>query len=155
MDWELPAQVHTALSRLEAAGYEAYIVGGCVRDRIMGRVPKDYDITTSALPEQTAAVFAGERVIETGMKHGTVTVLLDGEPLEITTFRIDGDYSDARHPDGVTFTRSLAEDLARRDFTVNAMAADRSGEIIDLYGGKADLAAKVIRCTRSWDAFCF
>ena len=122
MDWELPAQVHTALARLNEAGYEAYIVGGCVRDRIMGRTPKDYDITTSALPEQTAAVFAGERVIENGMKHGTVTVLLDGEPLEITTFRIDGTYSDSRHPDAVTFTPSLTEDLARRDFTMNAMA---------------------------------
>ena len=143
---QLPQQVETALRRLNDAGYEAYIVGGCVRDALLGRTPGDYDITTSALPEETEAVFAGERVIETGLQHGTVTVLLSGAPLEITTFRIDGDYSDARHPDGVTFTRTLAEDLARRDFTVNAMAADRSGEIVDLYGGKDDLSAKVIRC---------
>ena len=146
MDWELPAQVHPALSRLHDAGYEAYIVGGCVRDWIMGRVPKDYDVTTSALPEQTAAVFAGERVIETGMKHGTVTVLLDGEPLEITTFRIDGTYSDSRHPDAVTFTPSLREDLARRDFTMNAMAYSPRTGLVDPFGGQTDIAAKLIRC---------
>ena len=146
MDWVLPAQVNTALARLHDAGYEAYIVGGCVRDRIMGREPKDYDITTSALPEQTAAVFAGERIIETGMKHGTVTVLLDGEPLEITTFRIDGTYSDSRHPDAVTFTPSLREDLARRDFTMNAMAYSSETGLVDPFGGQADIAAKYIRC---------
>ena len=149
---QLPPQVDTALRRLNEAGYEAYIVGGCVRDGLMGRTPGDFDVTVSALPEETETVFAGEKVIETGLKHGTVTVLLDGKPLEITTYRIDGDYTDARHPDGVTFTRSLAEDLARRDFTVNAMASDRSGEIVDLYGGKADLAAKVIRCVGDPDA---
>ena len=144
--WELPAQVNTALARLHDAGYEAYIVGGCVRDRIMGRVPKDYDVTTSALPEQTAAVFAGERVIETGMKHGTVTVLLDGEPLEITTFRIDGTYSDSRHPDAVTFTPSLREDLARRDFAMNAMAYSPETGLVDPFGGQTDIAGKLIRC---------
>ena len=146
MDWELPAQVHTALARLNDAGYEAYIVGGCVRDRIMGRTPKDYDVATSALPEQTADVFAGERVIATGLKHGTVTVLLDGEPLEITTFRIDGTYSDSRHPDTVTFTPSLREDLARRDFTMNAMAYSPETGLVDPFGGQADIAAKCIRC---------
>ena len=147
----LPQQVDTALRRLNEAGYEAYIVGGCVRDGLMGRTPGDYDVTTSALPEETEAVFAGERLIETGLKHGTVTVLLSGEPLEITTYRIDGDYSDARHPDSVSFTRALSEDLARRYFTVNAMASDRSGEIVDLYGGRDDLAAKIIRCVGDAD----
>jgi len=142
----IPPQVNIALRRLRDAGHEAYIVGGCVRDRLMGRIPGDYDVTTSALPEEVKTVFTGEKVIETGLRHGTVTVLLDGEPLEITTFRVDGDYSDARHPDAVTFTRSLREDLARRDFTVNAMACGIDGGIVDLYGGRADLAAKTIRC---------
>ncbi len=117
-----PAPAREALRRLNAAGYEAYLVGGCVRDALLGREPGDWDITTSALPEQTEAVFAGERIIETGLKHGTVTVLLEGLPLEITTFRTEAGYSDHRHPDAVAFTRSLEEDLARRDFTINAMA---------------------------------
>lgn len=142
----LPEQVNTALTRLEQAGFAAYLVGGCVRDALMGRVPADYDITTAALPEETAAVFAGERRIETGLRHGTVTVLLHGSPLEITTFRVDGDYSDARHPDAVRFTPSLREDLARRDFTVNAMACSGRGGIVDPFGGSADLAARVLRC---------
>lgn len=146
MDWKLPAQVDAALTRLEAAGFEAYVVGGCVRDNLMGRVPKDYDITTSALPEQTASVFAGAQIIETGMKHGTVTVLLDGEPLEITTFRIDGTYSDSRHPDAVIFTPSLTEDLARRDLTINAMAYSPRAGLADPFGGRADLTAQIIRC---------
>ena len=119
----LPEQVRRALARLEDAGYEAFVVGGAVRDHVRGAdTGTDWDITTSALPEETEAVFAGYRVIETGMKHGTVTVLLDGEPLEITTYRVDGGYSDHRHPDEVRFTRSLREDLRRRDFTMNAMA---------------------------------
>ena len=143
---QLPDYVNTALSRLESAGFEAYAVGGCVRDRLMGRAPTDYDVTTSALPQETAAVFAGERVVETGMKHGTVTVLLDGHPLEITTFRIDGAYSDARHPDAVTFTRSLRADLARRDFTVNAMAYSARTGLVDPFGGEADVRAKILRC---------
>ena len=111
-----------ALALLQAAGYEAWIVGGCVRDALLGLPPKDYDLTTSALPEETQRVFAAYPRIETGLRHGTVTVLLEGEPLEITTYRVDGAYSDARHPDGVTFTRSLRQDAARRDFTINAMA---------------------------------
>ena len=112
----------------------------------MGRTPGDYDVTTAALPEETAAVFAGERVIETGIKHGTVTVLLSGHPLEITTFRIDGAYSDARHPDAVCFTRSLREDLARRDFTVNAIAWSPSDGLVDPFGGEADIRAGILRC---------
>ena len=131
---QLPDYVNTALRRLERAGFEAYAVGGCVRDRLMGRTPADYDVTTAALPRETAAVFAGERIIGTGMKHGTVTVLLDGRPLEITTFRVDGAYSDARHPDAVTFTRSLRADLARRDFTVNAMAYSTRTGLVDPFG---------------------
>ena len=143
---QLPAQVHSALSRLNAAGFAAYVVGGCVRDLLMGRTPGDYDITTAALPEETAAVFAGERVIETGLQHGTVTVLTDGMPLEITTFRVDGAYSDARHPDAVRFTRSLREDLARRDFTMNAIAWNPESGLADPFGGEADIRAHVIRC---------
>ena len=142
----LPPQVQSALRRLEDAGYEAYLVGGCVRDALMGRTPGDFDVTTSALPEETAAVFAGERVIETGLRHGTVTVLLDGQPLEITTFRIDGAYTDARHPDAVTFTRSLREDLARRDFTMNAVAWSEGTGYVDPFGGAEDIRSHVIRC---------
>ena len=111
-----------ALALLQAAGYEGLDRGGCVRDALLGLPPKDYDLTTSALPEETQRVFAAYPRIETGLRHGTVTVLLEGEPLEITTYRVDGVYSDARHPDGVTFTRSLRQDASRRDFTINAMA---------------------------------
>ena len=143
---DLPTAVKNALSRLQEAGYEAYIVGGCVRSALLGQKSADYDITTSAHPEQTMAVFAGERVIETGLRHGTVTVLLDGEALEITTFRVDGTYSDARHPDAVRFTNALTEDLARRDFTMNAIACDLSGDLHDPFGGQKDIAAHIIRC---------
>ena len=143
---EFPEQVNTALRRLREAGYTACAVGGCVRDRLMGAEPKDYDVTTAALPEQTEAVFAGERIIETGLKHGTVTVLLGGLPIEITTFRVDGGYSDARHPDAVRFTPSLTEDLARRDFTVNAMAWSPEDGLADPFGGADDLRNRLIRC---------
>ncbi len=143
----LPEQVRRALARLEDAGYEAYVVGGAVRDYVRGAdTGTDWDITTSALPEETEAVFSGCRVIETGMKHGTVTVLSDGEPLEITTYRVDGGYSDHRHPDEVRFTRSLREDLRRRDFTMNAMAYSPRTGVVDPFGGQADLAAGVVRC---------
>ncbi len=143
---QLPAQVQSALSRLTQAGFAAYVVGGCVRDMLLGRTPGDYDVTTSALPEETAAVFAGERVIETGLKHGTVTVLLSGMPVEITTFRVDGTYADARHPDAVSFTRSLREDLARRDFTMNAVAWNPESGLSDPFGGVPDIRAGRIRC---------
>lgn len=132
------------LTTIEQAGYEAYLVGGCVRDRVMGTEPHDYDITTSALPQEIKGLF--ERVLETGIAHGTVTVLTADGPLEITTYRVDGEYVDHRHPVGVQFTRSLREDLARRDFTVNAMAMDRHGAITDLFGGRADIEKKIIRC---------
>jgi len=144
--WPVPDYAFNALARLTAAGYEAWLVGGCVRDLLLGRTPGDYDITTAALPEETEAVFAGERIIETGLKHGTVTVVLEGHPLEITTYRVDGGYSDARHPDGVTFTRSLREDAARRDFTVNAMAWHPDRGLWDGFGGQADLEKGLIRC---------
>ena len=134
-----------ALALLHEAGYEAWIVGGCVRDALLGMRPQDYDLTTSALPEQTKAVFAGYPLVETGLRHGTVTVLLAGEALEITTYRVDGTYSDARHPDGVSFTRSLREDAARRDFTINAMAYAPGEGLRDFFGGREDLARGILR----------
>lgn len=134
------------LSELEKAGFEAYIVGGCVRDMCLEKVPYDFDITTNALPEQIMQVFADKRVILTGLKHGTVTVMHNGEAFEITTFRVDGEYSDSRRPDSVAFTSSLKEDLARRDFTVNAMAMDRKGNVYDYYNGKSDIDKHIIRC---------
>lgn len=146
MKISIPSGVSALLERLEQAGYEAYLVGGCVRDTYMGIAPQDYDITTSALPEQTKEVFRDARVIETGLAHGTLTVLTDCGAVEITTYRQDGDYSDHRHPDAVYFTRSLKEDLARRDFTINAMAMDRRQNLVDLFGGRADLDAKILRC---------
>ena len=141
----LPEQPLYALHRLNEAGFEAALVGGCVRDTLMGRTPGDYEITTAAMPEQTLEVFAGERVIPTGLKHGTVTVLRDGMPLEITTFRVDGTYTDSRHPDAVTFTRSLREDIIRRDFTMNALAWEPEAGLIDYVGGEEDIRRKVIR----------
>lgn len=141
----IPAEIEYVLRRLEACGHEAYLVGGCVRDDLRGQAPDDFDVTTSALPDETERAFAGDRVIETGLKHGTVTVLHGGIPVEITTYRTEGTYSDGRHPDSVSFTRSLAEDLCRRDFTVNAMAMDVHGRVVDLYGGREDLAAKCLR----------
>lgn len=130
---------------LEEGGFEAYAVGGCVRDSLLGRKPYDWDVCTSALPEETLEVFGSFRTIPTGIKHGTITVIADS-PVEITTFRIDGEYLDNRRPSEVSFTRTLADDLCRRDFTVNAMAADKSGNVTDLYGGKEDLQRKIIRC---------
>lgn len=146
MKMELPTPVLHSLFALNEAGYEAFVVGGCVRDALMGKEPYDWDITTSALPEQTLAVFRDYRTIETGIRHGTVTVILDDTPLEITTYRVDGHYSDGRHPDKVSFTRSLTEDLRRRDFTINAIAYHPSNGLIDPFGGQKDLDAKIIRC---------
>lgn len=147
----IPGPARRALERLNRAGFEAYLVGGCVRDSLMGRVPGDWDITTSALPEETKQVFAEERLIETGLKHGTVTVLLEEMPLEITTFRVEAGYSDNRHPDAVRFTRSLREDLVRRDFTVNAMALSADGQLYDYFGGREDLSCRVLRCVGDAD----
>ncbi len=139
------AEVKTVLQRLEAAGYQAFVVGGCVRDLLLGKQPQDYDITTSARPEQVMALFA-PHAIPTGLQHGTVTVRQSGRSFEITTFRADGPYSDSRHPDTVTFSTELAEDLQRRDFTINAMAMDLRGELTDLFGGQEDLRRGIIRC---------
>ena len=146
-----PDYVHAVLDALHASGHEAYIVGGCVRDSLLGKTPKDWDVTTSAMPEQTeqAALAAGLKTFRTGIKHGTISVLSDGVTVECTTYRVDGDYKDSRHPESVKFTPSLIEDLARRDFTVNAMAATPTQdgwEIIDPFDGQADLQAGIIRC---------
>ena len=146
MHIHIPPSVLHAIQSLNDAGYEAYIVGGCVRDSLMGKSPVDWDITTSALPEQTNKVFADHRTIDTGMRHGTVTVITEDMPLEITTYRVDGAYSDGRHPDAVTFTPSLKEDLRRRDFTVNAMAYHPKHGIVDCHGGQADIRNRIIRC---------
>ena len=144
MQIKLPQKVKYIISQLEAAGFEAYAVGGCVRDSLLGREPDDWDVTTSAKPQQVKEVF--RYTIDTGIQHGTVTVMLDHEGFEVTTYRIDGEYEDSRHPKEVIFTANLVEDLKRRDFTINAMAYnDRSG-IVDAFGGMEDLDKGVIRC---------
>ena len=140
----IPEDVKYLLKMLIDSGYEAYVVGGAVRDSILGFNPKDYDITTNATPEQMLETFKDFKVIETGLKHGTLTVHYNNENYEITTFRLDGKYSDGRHPDSVTFTDSLKEDLSRRDLTINALAADIEGNIIDYFDGLTDL-----RCTNA------
>lgn len=143
----LPKNIDGALAALEDAGFEAYIVGGSVRDRAIGREVSDYDVTTSALPEEVEKVFSKYKVVETGIAHGTVTVIIDGVPVEITTFRSDGEYLDSRHPESVTFTRNIEDDLARRDFTMNSIAVDRRGKTVDPYGGMEDISRGVVRCT--------
>lgn len=147
MDIEIPQSAQTILDLLEAAGFEAFVVGGCVRDALMGRTPNDWDITTSARPEQTKAVAAdaGFKTIDTGIKHGTVTVIVDHEPFEVTTYRADGSYSDGRHPDSIEFLDRIDGDLARRDFTINAMAYNPSRGLVDRFGGQADLEAGILR----------
>ena len=142
---DLPPYVQTVLDRLYGSGHTAYVVGGSLRDLMLGGVPHDWDVTTSARPEQTLAAFCDFTTIPTGLQHGTVTVLIDHIPIEVTTYRIDGTYTDARRPDSVTFTDRLSEDLARRDFTVNAMAYSPEGGLVDLYGGREDLAAGILR----------
>lgn len=141
---ELPEKVKYILTTIEAAGYEAYAVGGCVRDSILGRTPNDWDITTSANPLQVKELF--RRTIDTGIKHGTVTVMLEKEGFEVTTYRIDGEYEDSRHPKEVTFTSELREDLRRRDFTINAMAYNDRQGLVDIFGGVSDMEQQVIRC---------
>ncbi|MFR9175407.1 MAG: CCA tRNA nucleotidyltransferase [Acutalibacteraceae bacterium] len=143
---DMPKNVDTAINLLQSAGFEAYAVGGCVRDSLLGKTPNDWDITTSAKPEDMKSVFADFHCIDTGIKHGTVTVVIDGEPLEITTFRLDGEYEDNRHPKSVTFTSDLGADLGRRDFTVNAMAYSKMTGTVDLFGGQNDLKNGIIRC---------
>ena len=146
MNMKIPEGALFVLNRLTQAGYEAYLVGGCVRDMLMQEEPKDYDVCTSALPHEMQAVFADCHVVETGLKHGTLTVVVNHEPYEATTFRVDGEYTDSRHPDSVNFVSDVKEDLARRDFTVNAMAYHPDTGLIDPFGGQEDLKAGFIRC---------
>ncbi len=149
MKINVPPFAAAVIGKLRAGGYEAYAVGGCVRDSMLGRTPNDWDVTTSALPETTLSLFSGAdgfKAVPTGIAHGTVTVISGGEPVEVTTFRVDGNYSDHRRPDSVGFTGRLGDDLARRDFTINAMAYSPERGLIDPYGGERDLGKKIIRC---------
>ena len=143
---QLPEGAAFVLDRLTRAGYPAYVVGGCVRDALLGIAPKDWDVCTAATPEEMQRVFTGCHVVETGLKHGTLTVVVEHVPYEVTTFRVDGDYTDHRHPDQVRFVADVREDLARRDFTVNAMAYHPDTGLVDAFHGREDLAAGVIRC---------
>ena len=147
--WSFSKASVTVLERLEDSGYKAYLVGGCLRDMMMGREPHDFDIATSAEPETVMSIFSDFEVIPTGIKHGTVTVMVDGEPIEITTFRKDSDYSDGRRPDSITFTDKVEDDLSRRDFTINAMAFGLDGEIVNPFGGKSDIKSRIIRTVGS------
>lgn len=146
---EIPAPVSYIIQELEKCGYEAYMVGGCVRDSVLGRKPHDYDICTSATPDEILKAFPDEEIIPTGLQHGTVTILVNKEPFEVTTYRIDGDYSDDRRPDNVTFTKILVEDLRRRDFTINAMAYNPKTGLIDPFNGMEDIKCEKIRCVGS------
>lgn len=148
MDIKLPFEVRLILENLKNRGFEGFVVGGCVRDSLLNRKPKDWDITTNSRPEETLTVFdeAGYKTIPTGIKHGTITILVENKPYEITTYRVDGNYSDRRRPDNVNFTTSITEDLSRRDFTINAMAYNNSDGLIDPFGGQNDLKKKVIAC---------
>ncbi len=151
MELQVPVAVQTLLSALRQAGFEAYAVGGCVRDALLQKQPHDWDLTTSALPEQMKIVFADYPLFDIGARHGTIGVRIDHQTIEVTTFRIDGSYEDNRHPNQVQFTGKLAEDLSRRDFTVNAMAYSKETGLVDLFGGQQDLAAKRIRCVGNPD----
>ena len=142
----LPYPVRYALNALRRAGYQAYCVGGCVRDSLLGVEPNDFDLTTSALPEETLALFKREHTLTVGLKHGTITLIKHGMPIEITTFRIDGEYEDNRRPEEVTFTSHLEEDVLRRDFTVNALCWNEQEDVVDYVGGVDDLNARIIRC---------
>ena len=144
MKISIPAPAEEIIGKLNEYGYEAYVVGGCVRDMMLGREPGDWDITTSALPDQVKQVF--RRTVDTGIQHGTVTVMMGNEGYEVTTYRIDGEYSDGRHPNHVEFTPNLAEDLKRRDFTINAMAYNSRTGFVDEFGGAEDLKKGIIRC---------
>ena len=143
----LPEHVQQIIQRLEKEGYEAYAVGGCIRDTLLGRLPQDWDITTSACPQAVKELFS--HTVDTGIRHGTVTVLLNRQGYEVTTYRIDGEYEDGRHPKSVTFTGELAEDLKRRDFTINAMAYNETRGLVDEFDGTGDLKRGIIRCVGS------
>ncbi len=145
-DIKISNDAESIINRLNEHGYDAYVVGGCVRDSILGRKPNDWDICTSATPDKMIEIFADYEVIPTGLQHGTVTVVINHMPYECTTFRIDGDYSDSRRPDKVEFTTDIVKDLSRRDFTINAMAYNHKTGLVDPFGGAEDIKAKVIRC---------
>lgn len=147
----IPSEVMTVLEMLNKNGYKAYVVGGCVRDSLLGKTPHDWDVTTDAAPEEIKKVFSSFRTVDTGIKHGTVLIMSGNVPVETTSFRIDGIYSDNRHPDKVTFSKNIKDDLARRDFTVNAMAYNPTEGLIDLFGGRQDLENKIIRCVGNAD----
>ena len=149
MKIQIPQYANYIIKTLQHYGYEAYIVGGCVRDAVLGKEPADWDITTSAKPLQIKSIF--QKTVDTGLKHGTVTVLMEKEPFEVTTYRIDGEYEDHRRPNEVTFTTNLREDLMRRDFTINAMAYNDKDGLVDLFGGMEDLEKKLIRCVGNSD----
>lgn len=143
---DIPKHINKCINMLNKAGYDAYIVGGCVRDSIIGRIPNDWDICTLATPLEIKDIFAEYKTIDIGIEHGTIAVMFKEDKIEITTYRVDGKYVDNRRPSSVTFTRSLLEDLSRRDFTINAMAYNKKSGIIDYFGGKDDILKKVIRC---------
>lgn len=145
IDIKIPRYALCVMERLVEAGEEVYLVGGSLRDTLIGLEPHDYDMASSATPERVSAILSDFRVIETGLSHGTVTVISDSNPIEITTFRVDGEYLDSRHPEKVSFTRSIEEDLSRRDFTVNAMACSKDGDLVDLFGGREDIKNRKIR----------
>ena len=145
MKINLPPKVEYIINKIYENNYEAYIVGGCVRDAILGLKPHDYDITTSAPPDAIIDIFKGFRCIETGIQHGTVSIVIEKDIYEITTYRIEGEYKDHRRPESVDFTNKLEEDLKRRDFTINAMAYNEKEGLIDLFGGKEDIESRVIR----------
>lgn len=145
MTIKLPSEVKLILNHFKESGYEAFCVGGAVRDSLMGNEPGDWDITTNATPDETAKIFKNYKIIETGIKHGTVTVIIDKKPYEITTYRIDGEYEDNRHPGNVIFTRNLKDDLARRDFTVNAIAYNPDAGIVDFYDGQGHIYNSIIK----------
>ncbi len=141
--FKIPQNALLVINRLTQNGYKAYIVGGCVRDILLDKTPHDFDITTNAKPNEIISLF--EKTVPTGIKHGTVTVILRDEPIEVTTFRTDRDYTDNRRPDNVTFVDDLKEDLARRDFTVNALAYNKTEGLKDFFGGQDDLQNKILR----------
>ncbi len=149
--YNIPQEAVTALEVLERNGFEAYLVGGCVRDFLLGRIPNDYDITTNALPDRIIEIFSDYHTIPTGIKHGTVTVIIKKFQIEITTYRKDSTYSDNRHPDSVEFTPSLKEDLARRDFSMNGMAMNFNQDITDIYNGREDMKNHIVKCIENPD----
>lgn len=148
---KIPKEAENIINRLNEFGYQAYVVGGCVRDSILGRTPNDWDICTSALPDKVIEIFADYEIIPTGLKHGTVTIVINHIPFEVTTFRVDGNYSDGRRPDTVKFTTDIVKDLSRRDFTINAMAYHPDTGLVDPFGGTQDIKMKTIRCVGNAD----